>query len=646
MRPKNNKELMIKSLSETVRTLAYKYEGKEGYALLPPFQLFEGAADGFIALTDVSVISVNGRLVNSLTDISEGERRMIPINEIEISSGYILLINPKGNYDNTALLLNNYPATAAYSLRQLDRGYSGSAIRVRRDSDNAEQDIGFTESGDLDIAALELFMGVSSETLPADYSSGAFMAFSLRHVSDSYSGVVVRVRRSSDNAEQDFTPTEIEDGTLEAWVGAGNNGYVVKLHPQVGSIAAFQPIASDQPIIVSLGTLYRDGGLPAIYFDGINYHLDITASPLNDMSVFIRFKAFTGQDSVIFELSPFANDFLALGLGDLGVSDAYGVRYRIGGVDTSVGTTGVTGSRTMSIFGNSSVPDVTGYIDGVEMLGAQSARARNNGTSAIGARGEGLFPTECFIQEFIVYNTNVVANRTEIEANIDSYYAASGTNGFITTWYDQMGNGYHAEQGTALEQPKIYDSSTGLYLQNGEPSILFDGTSTFFEIAKDITGEDFAVYAVIKPIAQDPAQDGWIFDNLTSYGRGLLHDDYFSGRMTLITDTTSTTPIRVRSSISPDLTLITGLIDNNTPSGGTVEIFRNGAVEDSFSGNVPYEENTFVQYIGAGSGSPNEVYNGYMMELIVYTANDFTTSGSPNQTSIESNINSHYNIYS
>ena len=55
-------------------------------------------------------------------------------------------------------LLDDYPgAAAAYSLRLLDSTYTGSAIRVRRASDNAEQDIGFDGNGDLDTTALATF---------------------------------------------------------------------------------------------------------------------------------------------------------------------------------------------------------------------------------------------------------------------------------------------------------------------------------------------------------------------------------------------------------------------------------------------------------------------------------------------------------
>jgi hypothetical protein len=59
-----------------------------------------------------------------------------------------------------SLLLDLYPSAAvAYSLRKLRTAYTGSAIRVRRSSDNTEQDIGFVGRG-LDTTALLTFCGV------------------------------------------------------------------------------------------------------------------------------------------------------------------------------------------------------------------------------------------------------------------------------------------------------------------------------------------------------------------------------------------------------------------------------------------------------------------------------------------------------
>lgn len=58
------------------------------------------------------------------------------------------------------LLLDAYPsAAAAYSLRKLRGAYTGSAIRVRRSSDNTESNIGFTALGNLDTTSLTSFCG-------------------------------------------------------------------------------------------------------------------------------------------------------------------------------------------------------------------------------------------------------------------------------------------------------------------------------------------------------------------------------------------------------------------------------------------------------------------------------------------------------
>jgi hypothetical protein len=53
-------------------------------------------------------------------------------------------------------------ASAAYGLRRLRRLYTGFCIRVRRSSDNAQLDIGFTSTGDLDIVTLLAFVGTGN----------------------------------------------------------------------------------------------------------------------------------------------------------------------------------------------------------------------------------------------------------------------------------------------------------------------------------------------------------------------------------------------------------------------------------------------------------------------------------------------------
>ena len=58
------------------------------------------------------------------------------------------------------LLLDFFPnAAAAYSLRKLRNGYTGSAIQVRRESDDATQNIAFDLLGELDTSTLLNFVG-------------------------------------------------------------------------------------------------------------------------------------------------------------------------------------------------------------------------------------------------------------------------------------------------------------------------------------------------------------------------------------------------------------------------------------------------------------------------------------------------------
>lgn len=60
------------------------------------------------------------------------------------------------------LVLDTYSAAAAYSAaRRLRTAYTGAAFRVRRSSDNVEQDIGFSGNA-VDTAALTSFVGANS----------------------------------------------------------------------------------------------------------------------------------------------------------------------------------------------------------------------------------------------------------------------------------------------------------------------------------------------------------------------------------------------------------------------------------------------------------------------------------------------------
>lgn len=96
----------------------------------------------------------------------------------------------------------------------------------------------------------------------------SIVAFSLRQLSSAYTGNAIQVRRSSDSAIQDigFTPAgDLDTVTLKAFVGNGN-GYVSIWYDQSGNVLnATQPNLARQPKIILGGVINRDNGRPSVY---------------------------------------------------------------------------------------------------------------------------------------------------------------------------------------------------------------------------------------------------------------------------------------------------------------------------------------------------------------------------------------------
>jgi len=104
---------------------------------------------------------------------------------------------------------------------------------------------------------------------------GATAGYSVRKLSSSYTGAALRVRRSSDNTEQDigFSGLDLDTTALTSFVGTGS-GFVTKWYDQSGNANDFFiNIAFRQPSIINLGTLSIVNLKPAIKFDGINNYL-------------------------------------------------------------------------------------------------------------------------------------------------------------------------------------------------------------------------------------------------------------------------------------------------------------------------------------------------------------------------------------
>ena len=108
-----------------------------------------------------------------------------------------------------------------------------------------------------------------------DLVPGAAAAYSLRSLSNSYADPVVTVRRSSDDAEEDFTAAEVADGTLAAFAGAGD-AFVKQWWDQSGNANhASQASPALQPQVVSGGAVILEEGKPAIQFNGTGSRFDL-----------------------------------------------------------------------------------------------------------------------------------------------------------------------------------------------------------------------------------------------------------------------------------------------------------------------------------------------------------------------------------
>ena len=116
-------------------------------------------------------------------------------------------------------------------------------------------------------------LGMMSGGLPPvqlllDTNPGASVAYSLRKLSSAYAGSAIRVRRSSDNTEQNigFVNGVLDTAALLSFCGNGN-GFVTTFYDQSGNAKdSVQPSAGGQPRIVLSGVLETLNSKPTINY--------------------------------------------------------------------------------------------------------------------------------------------------------------------------------------------------------------------------------------------------------------------------------------------------------------------------------------------------------------------------------------------
>jgi hypothetical protein len=261
-------------------------------------------------------------------------------------------------------LLDTYPnAAAAYSVRKLRAAYTGSAIRVRRSSDNAEQNIGFTALGNLDTTALTSFC-------------------------------------------------------------SGINGFVTTWYDQSGNGRnAVQSTAANQPQIVSSGSVLTLTGVgaskPCLSFDGTNDGFGFTGITAAQFTTFYPSKKAVNAD-------------LSAWFTKTGVPASAPYTPIIFGVNgTYIGNT--TKSTFSPSYQNNNYILMSGYIDSSNngfiqinnsaiTLGSILLDPGSNTFDSINNRSNVQY-SKCTVPEMIFYSSDNSSNLSAINTDINTYYA-------------------------------------------------------------------------------------------------------------------------------------------------------------------------------------------------------------------------------
>ena len=506
-----------------------------------------------------------------------------------------------------------------------------------------------------------------------DTYSGASAAYSLRNLaSASVGSAVVRVRRSSDNTEQDFTSAEITDGTLATFC-SGTDGFVTTWYDQSGnSNNASTPVALQQYLIVDNGVIYMSDGKPAI----VN---------LNSSNKFLGWNEFTAVTviSVSKQIGAYSK-LQCLFSRNYGNNTANERAIRRDDQSPYQNWNVVGNTQDWFVPANgdwysNNILKTSDYTNpDTELLFLTNAGSQTYSISRIGDGGSTGRSIKSAIQEVIIYPTDQSANRAGIEANINTEYdiyegdylledypgasaayslrnlidtttsvvrvrrsndnteqnfteteitdgtltTFTGVNdGFVVTWYDQSGNSNNATQSVAIAQPKIVSNGVVLF-SNNKPSLRFKEGSTKRYFNHPLTNElnsSFSILSVVKADGNGSQYEGLLATN-TMMKLARVNNGNWGTYPNGVTGTNLyTSTINLITMISSD--------------GGTGNFYTNNTSDGSFT-------NTDGQNRRSIGGNGNQEFNGFISEMIIYP-----TDQSGNRTGIEKNINTEYTIY-
>jgi hypothetical protein len=267
-----------------------------------------------------------------------------------------------------------------------------------------------------------------------DEFTGAAAAYSVRKLSSTYSGNAMRVRRSSDDTEQDiaFTGSGVLDtSSLLSFVGTGgtDNGFVTIWYDQSGNAKnALNTTESQQPKIVSAGSVVTLDGHPCLDGD-VSGNAQLQASDVIDgaivnYAIFSTYALKTTTDQITFNIgNETGSDRISDTVNKSGTG-IFAIDVRAASNVFSKGNSVAVSLNEIHL--NTIVTDTNPlFIDGVQQTASNSGRSgtASDNLSVFNRNSGGSFAFEGKFYEFIYFNSDQSSNRTNIEANINTHFS-------------------------------------------------------------------------------------------------------------------------------------------------------------------------------------------------------------------------------
>lgn len=225
-------------------------------------------------------------------------------------------------------------------------------------------------------------------------------------------------------------------------------------------------------------------------------------------------------------------------------------------------------------------------------------------------------------------------------ATFGDFMAAN--NGFVPIWYDPTGNGRHATQTTAANQPQIVASGALTLFKTGKPGIYFEDTN-FSVVGSFLTSDpwlsvDVSEWQFFAPFSFAVTnRNKSIFSFLTNLGNNTT--GVFRNTDRALQNAESRTGGWRTTIVSGAGSLPAGtyMLTSTSVKGGNFTLRLNGAETNTGSNTSgDLSEHTSVR-IG-GQAEANAVWQNYLPELIAYPNTE-------NHTAIEANINAAWSVY-